>query len=132
MGPVSILRPCIDCGKLTKRSRCPEHTTAAALTRQQPWQKLYKTGEWRRAQREVRIRDGLRCTWSSSTGRCKSTSDNSLLSVHHIVKLQDLWEAANGEWKLFLRAACNPDNLATLCSRHHHQADRRSHARQYA
>ena len=85
-----MLRPCLDCGRLSQRSRCPSCTTARQ--RSDP----YTTPAWRALSFAVVRRDGA----------CVKCGSRFLLGAHHIVA-----RAEGGP--------DTPENLETLCVRCH-------------
>lgn len=64
---------------------------------------VYNTPAWRAARASALARDGHRC----SAGRLLGGACSELLHVHHLIPVR-----AGG-------APYNPDNLLTLCDRHH-------------
>jgi 5-methylcytosine-specific restriction enzyme A len=58
------VRPCLDCGALTKESRCPEHKAAAQRRRDEARGSAAERGydsAWQRVRAHVLERDGHRC-----------------------------------------------------------------------
>lgn len=127
------LMPCLDCGALTPKSRCPMHTSLfeRAKREEEPWRFYYQTTAWTSVRRKALVRDGHRCTWTSEGRRCGTNSTTGFVSVHHMVKLRHVWEQhgrplfRGDGWDAFVRSASRLDNLATLCERHHKIADNR-------
>jgi hypothetical protein len=90
-----------------------------------PWLKLYHLPEWNRVKWHVHKRDGYRCTYADRLGRrCRATTKTSTMEAHHVVKVRELYRLAKGDWHKFLALALDPDNICSLCWRHHLYADK--------
>ena len=100
------LRSCSACGRIhDSRYKC----AAKSKPRQSRADRFRNTSEWQRARDAARERDKNMCVW------CRHLGDITIdgLSVHHIVPLEEDFS---------LRT--EPDNLATLCTQHHEEAER--------
>jgi hypothetical protein len=84
-----------------------------------PWLAVYKLPEWKLAKWQTHARDGYRCTFTDRRGRCTATVQTSTIEAHHVRRLWQLWQDANGVWEKFVPLALNQRNLVTLCWRHH-------------
>jgi len=112
-------------------SRCPAHERKRELERLalEPWQAFYDEVAWQKVRAFVKRRDDYRCRWESDGRRCANTGVTGFVSVHHVKKLSVLWlecgRPKRGEpgWANFVRLACRPELLVTLCGRHHLIAD---------
>ena len=76
------------------------------------------SSEWLRVRAEVLERDGYRCRICEEEHTPRRY--NRRLSVHHIVPLAEDWTRRS-----------DPDNLITLCDRHHDDAERGRYSRTY-
>ncbi len=86
-----VLRPCLDCGRLTRGTRCAEHVKARERRRGTPTQRGYDA-TWRRLR-------GSAIAYHPWCERCGATTD---LTGDHIVPL--------------VRGGMNsPDNIRVLC-----------------
>jgi len=124
---------CLRCKRITplgslKSGRCPEcaskHNKERMRFRREvsePWVDFYTHPQWRAVRARVVKRDGGRCRAIEDGVRCAETTN---LEVHHdLVWIGALWQAAGGEFKRFLRLACEESQLVTLCRSHHRRAD---------
>lgn len=121
-----ILHACVElddvtgrpCGALSRGYRCPEHEAAheRARVREAPWRRLYRDPRWTTASVKQRRADGERCTFEVDGRRCNATE---LLTVHHEIKIKDLWKRAGGEYSRFVKLATDHRHLRTLCGPHH-------------
>ncbi len=108
-----ILRPCLVCGRPTRRgSRCPRHAAEAERRRQarQLYRLAYASPEYRTA-RAIRMRQaGGRCERILPSGeRCSLPAEE----TNHVVPLS---AARSLEEALSL---CSVENLEAVCRRHH-------------
>ena len=103
-----MLRSCSACGRIHD-SRFVCTAKRKAKRRQSKADRFRNTKEWQDARNEARERDNNLCLV------CRSLGDITIdgLSVHHIVPLEEDYG---------LRA--DLDNLATLCTPHHEEAER--------
>ena len=85
---------------------------------------LYHLPEWNAVKWRVHKRDGYRCTYVDWRGRCRVTRGTGTIEAHHLKKVKELYAQSRGDWATFVRLALDPDNIATLCFRHHLMADR--------
>jgi hypothetical protein len=90
------------------------------LLERQPWRRLYYTRTWKTAKNRVIARDGTRCTFVIDGHRCPVTTR---LHVHHQRKLRQIWHEHTA-WSSFVRAACDPAILTTVCQKHNNRLDR--------
>src|SRR5437660_10561998 len=70
-GRMTLLKPCLDCGHLSRGSRCSVHTRTAELERQarQPYRAAYSSPEYRRARAERMKVAGGACEYVYLGGR---------------------------------------------------------------
>lgn len=87
------LKRCLDCGALSRGSRCEKHRKAkrardsAARLKREPWRVLYNTRRWRQTRAAVLARDGHRCRFvDEGTGaRCEHVDETGkTLEAHHL------------------------------------------------
>lgn len=100
------MRPCIDCGRPCKGTRCPAHqapVTQADNARRHAKQRDHgrNTARWQRIRREVIDRDGGRCRECGAPAR----------SVHLDPRLEGHHDTAT------------VDDCALLCAKHHGALD---------
>ena len=117
---------CLGCGRFTSGgSYCPacSRKREADKLERAPWLALYKQPQWQTVKWAVHQRDGYRCVYQDGRGRCGVTSHQTRLEAHHLRKTRMLWFDAGQDWTRFLQLALDPDNIVTLCYRHHLQAD---------
>ena len=71
------MRPCLDCGRLAQRTRCPECTRAHARRTKPPERRLLDSREWRRLRdRAVKLQP-----WCSD---CHATATDNPLTGDHL------------------------------------------------
>ena len=81
--------------------------------------KFRASGAWARVRAEILERDGYRCVVCEARKEPRRYNPRRL-SVHHIVPLAEDMSRAE-----------DPDNLVTVCDRHHNEAERGEIARKY-
>jgi hypothetical protein len=79
---------------------------------------LYRTRSWMLAVEAAKNRAGHRCEETGCT-------ESHRLTVHHTVKLRDLWRSKRSV-QAFVRDACRLEWLVVLCPLHHARRERPS------
>jgi 5-methylcytosine-specific restriction enzyme A len=97
-----LKRPCLDCGRLTTGSRCPDHTRAHQRTRDlarrdDPMRQLRRSSAWRRLSEQARAQQ----PWCSVPG-CHDLD----LTADHIIS------------PLLGGGPLDPNNVQVLCRTH--------------
>jgi len=109
-----IRRPCLECGRPTTGSRCPEHQRAVEASRPEE-REAYRTALYR-ANRRARFR--------YAEGRCEHVEDGQrcwakAVEIHHVIPLV---VARNSREAKLLNTF---DNLRAVCRRHNPRGVRR-------
>ena len=107
-----IRRPCLDCGRPSRGSRCPEHAAEHERERQarQPYRAAYRSDVYRENRRIRLARAGYRCERVLPDG---SRCTHAAVETHHVIPLSTA--RSYGE---ALRL-CDWRNLEALCRTHH-------------
>ena len=108
MGVITMLRSCAYCGRVHDRSfDCPKKPKKEKAVNDIT--KFRGSSKWKRLREAIVCRDRCLCCVCRSKGIYKSDD----LSVHHIVPLV-----------IDFSLRTDPDNLITLCTTHHEEAER--------
>lgn len=106
-----MLITCSKCGKIHKRNGCQAKKYHRKYVKTETYNKIIKSKQWTETSRFVKSLDCFQCLVCCDLN-IPLSEYNTLLEVHHIIKIND------DETLAF-----ELNNLITLCKLHHRQAD---------